>query len=74
MQDVPTDKNVSASSKDGILFSITGLEFLDKFYIYDILKTRSKVVHKNVSQGFNLIKRSENFYKSCDIKVALCDL
>ena len=39
-----------------------------------IKKTRTKVVHKNVSQGCNFVKRSENFLKSRDIKVASCDL
>ena len=59
--------SVSASGIDCIIFSITVFKFLDKFYIYDILKTRTKVVHKNVTQGCN-------FSKSCNIKVALCDL
>ena len=37
------------------------------------LKTRTKVVHKNVSQGCNLIKRSKIF-KVTRLKVASCNL
>ena len=51
-----------------------GAKVQSQYCYRNIEKTRAKVVHKNLRQGCNLIKRFENFPKSRDMKVASCDL